>query len=350
MPHHSRRIRPVSIADRLLTRLGLVVQAALVVLDLAVLVLAGRVRVVLVLAVRVDPVGLMVPAARPLPGLGVRAVRADLVRVVLVLAVRVDPAGLMVPAAPVDLVDPVDLHRMALAALVVLDQVAPGDLMDRTGLVALAAPVVLGRPVDRMVPAGLADRTGLVVLVVLNTADPAALMARAGLVAPAARMVPAGLVDPTGLVVLVDLNTAGLVATADRHRGRMCHRGTMTVPARSGVVRGTPRTASALRVTARHPRRLRTVSGGMADLLPERRRPTGTVHRLPVAGTGRRPLEVGTPAGTDRHHTISVGGRRTTARSTTTATTPHHSSTRCSVAGASGSSVPGSRCTDLTPA
>ncbi len=324
----------------MLTRPDLEVQAAPGGPVLAVLVLVGLGGAVPVLAARVDLAGLMAPVDRPLPGLVVLAVPVVpglVAPAVLALGVRVDPVdrvGLMVPVAQVDRLD---LHRMARAvpaALVVLDQVARVDLTDRTGLEALVGPVVLGRLVARMAPAGLVV---LMVLEDLNTADPAALMARAG---------PVVLV---GLVAPVGLNTAGLVAPAGRHRGRMCHRVTMTVPARSGVVRGTPRTASALRVTARHPLRLRTVSDGTAGLLPERRRPTGTVHRLPAVGTVRRPPEAGTNTGTGRH-TISVGDRRTTVRSTTTDTTPRRSSTRCSVAGASGSSVPGFRCTDLTPA
>jgi hypothetical protein len=342
MPHHSRQIRPASTADRSLTmRPDLEVRAVPVGLVLGL----GLVPVGLVLGL-VARVGLMGPAAlvdRPVLGLAVRVVPED--RVVLGLVARVGLVGLMGPAAPVDRADldrmaPVD--RADPAALVVLDRVGPVDLMDRTGLLVLGAlvgPVVqdrmsLAAPVVLMarVPG---DPAGL------NTAARAVLMARA---------VPADLVVPAGLVVLGDpVGRAGLVVPAGRHRRHMCNAVTMTVVARSGVVRGTHRTASALQVTARPHLRPRTDSGGMAGLLPERRRPTGTVHRLPVVGTVRRPPEVGIHDGTDRH-TISVGGRRTMARSTTTDTTPHRSSTRCSVAGASGSSVRGSRCTDLTPA
>jgi hypothetical protein len=315
------------------------------------------------LAARVDLVGLMGPAAlggRPRlgpVGLEVPVVlgRVDLDRVDLGL---VDPVDLMGLAAPVD------RHRMVPAVLgpVVLGRVDLADLTDRTALVGpvvqdrmgLAAPVVrmavvLAAPAVRMARVVLAAPVGL------NTA------ARA---APVVRMAPAvlvGLAAPVDLAVLedlaapedlVDLDTVGrvvLVVLVDRRRRPTCNRVTMTEVARNGVVRGTHRTASALQVTARPHLRLQTDSGGMAGLLPERRRPTGTVHLLLAVGTVRRPPEAGTLTGTDRR-TISAGDRRTMASSTTTAITPHRSLTRCSVAGASGSSVPGSRSTDLSPA
>jgi hypothetical protein len=325
-------------------RLDLAVRAAPVVLGLVVLglvvlgpVVLGPVapagRVVLGLADPVVLAGLMgpvAPVAQPLPDLEVLVVPAVLV---LVLVARVDPVGLMGRAAPVDLAR---VARVVPAALAVLDRVDPVDLTDRTALVGpvvqdrmgLAAPGDLEARMARVGPAGL------------NTAAPVAPMARVALGDP---------VVPGDLVGLNTVVQAGPVAPAGRHRRPMCNTVTMTVVARNGVVRGTRRTASALRVTARPHLRPRTDSDGMAGLLPERRRPTGTVHRLLVVGTVRRPPAAGTNTGTDRR-TTSVGGRRTMARSTTTATTPHRSSTRCSVAGASGSSARGSRCTDLSPA
>jgi hypothetical protein len=301
-----------------------VVRAAPVVLGPVLVLVLG-------LVARVDPVALMDPVVlldRRLLGLAVRVVRVVLALVGL--------AGHMSPAARVDRPD--------------LDRMDRADQPDR------AARVVPAR-VD---PAGPMDRTGLVGPVVqdlMALAAPVALVALAGLAAPMARAVLGDLAALTtaapavlmARVVPVGLGTAGLVAPVGRHRRHMCHRVTMTVLARSGVVRGTHRTASALQVTARRHLRPRTDSGGTAGLLPERRRPIGTVHRLPAVGTVRRPPEAGTHAGTDRR-TISVGDRRTMARSTTTDSTPHRSSTRCLAVGASGSSVPGSRCTDLTPA
>ena len=47
-------------------------------------------------------------------------------------------------------------------------------------------------------------------------------------------------------------------------------------------------------------RRHNADSAGMAGLLPERRHPTGMVHRLLVVGTVRRPPAAGTNTGTDR--------------------------------------------------
>jgi hypothetical protein len=341
--HPALEAQAVPVVLGLVDLVDLMGPAGLVVVrpHLGLVVREGRVVLVLVAqADLVDLVDLMGPAGlvvvRPHLGLVVREGR-----VVLALVAQADLVDLT------DRTAQADRDRMApvdRAALAVLDRVDPVDLMDRTGLVVLAARVVL---MARVVPA---DRAGLNMVVPadragLNTAVPAD---RAGLntAVPAVLM---GRVVLGDLVVPGDLNTAGRVAPAGHHRRPMCNAVTMTVVARSGVVRGTHRTASARLVTARPRLRPRTDSGGMVGLLPERRRPTGTVHRLLAVGTGRRPPEAGTNTGTDRH-TISVGGRRTTARSTTTATTPHRSSIRCSVAGASGSSVRGSRCTDLNPA
>ena len=327
-----------------------VVPVVPVVLGLAVRV----VPVVLGLAVRVDLVGLMgpvAPVARLLLGLVVRVVPVVLAPVVLAPAVLV-VLGLV---ARVDLVG-----LMGRMGLVVLDQMAP---VAPVGLVVLGRTVLedLVGPVDQ-------DQMGLAAQV--DPGDPVGLnmAVLVGLVVPvdlstAARVVPvdlstavpvgrAVLVDPAGLVVPVDPDTVGRVARvapAGRHRRHMCNGVTMTAVARSGVVRGTHRTASALPVTGLLHLRPRTASGGMAGLLPERRRPTGTVRRLPEVGMGRHPPVAGIRNGTDRR-TISVGGRRTMARSTTTDTTPRRFSTRCSVAGASGSSVRGFRCTDPRPA
>lgn len=311
--------------DRLLTtRQDLVVRAVPVVRD----------PVDLGLAVRVGPtdrVGLVAPVDRLL-----------LAPVDLVVP---EDLGLVVPVGPVDLtvlVAPVDRHRMVPLLLVPLGLVLRMDLADRTdrtGPLVLVGLVLLDR-MDPVVRAGLMALVvlaDLVDLVDLNTAAPVVLMA------PVVPVVPG---DPE---VPDTASRVGLAAPVDRHRRPTCNKVTMTAVARSGVVRGTHRTASALQVTARPHLRPRTDSGGMVGLLPERRRPTGMVHRLPAVGTVRRPPEAGTHIGTVRH-TTSVGGRRTMARSITTATTPHRSSTRCSVAGASGSSVRGFRCIDLSPA
>jgi hypothetical protein len=117
---------------------------------------------------------------------------------------------------------------------------------------------------------------------------------------PADPVVPVVLGD---LAVRADPNMAGLVAPADRHRRRMCSAVSTIVVARSGVARGTHRTASALPITARRRRRGKMGSAGMVDLLPELRRPTGTARLLLEAGMDRRPLAAGILAGMGRHAT-----------------------------------------------
>jgi hypothetical protein len=234
-------------------------------------------------------------------------------------AVLVDPnlAGRAVLglAAPVDLMDPADL--VALTAPAGLDRMAPAvpgglDLVARavlghTDLVIpadLVVRVVLGR-VARMVPA---DRMGPAARDPMDRADPvvlAARVARVGLVltdpvGPVTRAAPVALGDR---VVPANPDTAGLVAPADRHRRRMCSAVSTTVVARSGVARGTHRTASALPITARRRRLGKMGTAGMEDLLPELRRPTGTARLLLGAGTDRRPLAAGILAGMGRHAT-----------------------------------------------
>jgi hypothetical protein len=269
------------------------------------------------LAPRVDPTD------RPRPVVTVDRLRLGLVvRVGLVVPVDL---GLVVPVRLVDLTVPaarLDRHRMVPLILVPVGRVHLADLMDRTGLVVLLAPVglVVLDPMDR---AGLAGRMDLVA-----RADPVVLTAQA---------VPADLVDPPGP------NTA---APVDRHRRPMCNAVSTIVVARSGVVHATRRTASVRPITAPRPRHRNTDSDGTVDLRRERRHPTGTGHRLLAAGTGRRLPVAGTPVTTGRHAT-SVWRSATLGRSTTAASAPSRYSTRYSAAGASGSWVRGSRCTDV---
>ena len=309
----------------------------------------GRVvRVVPGRAPQADLVGLTGPAApagRPRLGLVVRVVPVGLgpvVRVVLGRAPRADLVDLMDPAAPAA------RARLALVALVALVGLVPGDRvdpMDRTGLVVLGAPVGL---TARAAPVDPGDRVGL------NTAARAAPEVPEG---PTDRVDPgdrvglstAPRVVPVDLVVLADpvgLNTA---APADRLRRRTSNAVSMTVVAHSGVAPGTRRTASVRPITAHRLRHRSTDSAGTADLHREGHHPTGTGHRPLVAGTGRRLPVAGILDGMARHAT-SVWRSATSGRSTTAASTPSRSSTRCSAAGASGSSARGSRCTDLSPA
>jgi hypothetical protein len=219
------------------------------------------------------PVGPVVPAA---PGLAA-------------------PVDLMAPADLVALTVPAGLDQMARAVPVDLNLVARAVLGLTGGRVDLAAPVLLGR-VARVVPA---DHPGPAARDPMDRAVPVVLDL-------AVRMHLGGLVDradPVALAGPADPDTAGLVAPADRHRRRMCSAVSTIVVARSGVARGTHRTASALPITARRRRLGKTGSAGMVDLLPELRRPTGTARLLPGAGTDRRPLAAGILAGMGRHAT-----------------------------------------------
>ena len=212
---------------------------------------------------------------------------------------------------------------LAVLALVVLDLVA------RAGLRGLTAPVVQVAPLvpavlDRVAPA---DRMSPVVLgpvapVALGPVARAVRAVQASPEAPAARIGMADLADQVGLVVpadrigMADLAVpAVLVAPGDqmgpaaradlaaRPQRRTCHAVLTTVAARSGVARVTRRTASARPVTVRRPRRRHMGSDGMVDLHRERRHRTGTGHRLPAAGTARRPPVAGTNTGMGRRAT-----------------------------------------------
>jgi hypothetical protein len=291
-------------------------------------------------------------------------------RVDLGLAVRVGPihrAGLRllglrlvdrppVGQRPVDLVDPMDLAALHLVG----PRLAVQHLVDRrlAVLVGLMDPAVL-RLVARVVLLGLVvlvvlvvgrvglDRMDPAVPVVPNMAAPVApsMVARAGL-----GRAGLDLEVQAAPVVLVALNMAGrvgLVAPVDRHRRRMCNTVSTTVVARSGVDRGTRRTASAHPITARHPHHRNAASGGTMGHLRAVRHPTGTAHRLLAVGTGRRLLAAGTVDTMGRLAT-SVWHRPISGRLPTAASTPYRCSTRFSVDGASGSSATGYRCTDLT--
>jgi hypothetical protein len=196
-------------------------------------------------------------------------------------------------------------------------------------LMGLVAPAVLVPPVamapmDRAVLARRAapvDRVGLM-----------SLVDRAGLAAPA---VP----DLTGRV--------DLAAPVDRHRRRTSNTVSTTGVAPRWAAPGTCRTGSARRITGRRLRPGSTDSAGTVGIPPVLRRLSGTDHLLQVAGAGLRLPVVGTAHGTGRRamsHSRSV----ISGRSITTGTTRSRCSTRYSVDGASGSSVSGSRCTDLT--
>ena len=200
-----------------------------------------------------------------------------------------------------------------------------GDLASRVamGPVGLAAPVDLGQtgraaPADRVELTSRVDRVAPVVL--------------------AAPAVP----DLTGRVDL-----AGRAAPVDRHRRRTSNTVSTTGVAPRWAAPGTCRTGSARRITGRRLRPGNTDSAGTVGLPPVLRRLSGTDHHLQVAGAGLRLPVVGTAHGTGRR-AMSQSRSVISGRLVTTGTTRSRCSTRYSVDGASGSSVSGSRCTDLT--
>jgi hypothetical protein len=308
-----------------------------------------------------DPVGLVDLAVLDLVG-----------RVGLGLAV-------LLPAVPADIRDPVGLGRVDP---VVLDPVVLGRVVLRLAVprpvairdpvaravprrVGLAVPHLVGR-VDLAVlrPVGLAVRAdirGRVVPVArvgpVDRADlvnPADLEDRADLANIRGRVVPVGLaarvgpVDRVGLVNPADLvDRASLVIQADRLRRRTRPAVLSSAVARRWAARGMCRTASAHPITAHLLRRRNADGVGMVGLRPERRRHSGTDRRLPVVGTVRHLPVAGTPRGLvrrvtwDMHSVISDP-------SATTGTTRSRCSIRYSVAGGSGSSDSGFRCTDTT--
>jgi len=265
--------------------------------------------------------------------------RVGLVRgpVVLVRVLGPAPADLLLVGrgARVELmglVPPVVLVPRRLAGRVELVLVGRGDRVELMGLVVLArrlALVVLHLadrvepgPVDRELPdlmgrVDLGDLASRVVLVAMDLAAP------------------------------VDLVQTGRAAPVDRHRRRTSNTVSTTGVAPRWAAPGTCRTGSARRITGRRLRPRSTDSAGTVGLPPVLRRLSGTDHHLQVAGAGLRLPVVGTAHGTGRR-AMSQSRSVITGRLVTTGTTRSRCSTRYSVDGASGSSVSGSRCTDLT--
>jgi hypothetical protein len=276
----------------------------------------------------------------------------------LVAAVVLVPPRLVGRAGPVELVLVGQGDRVELMGLVAAVVLVPPRLVGRAGpveldLAHLVAPAVLVppvamAPVDRAVLADLArraapvDRVGLMSLVDrAGLADRVELMSRVDLAAPAVLGAPA-VPDLTGRVDL-----AGRAAPVDRHRRRTSNTVSTTGVAPRWAAPGTCRTGSARRITGRRLRPGSTDSAGTVGLPPVLRRLSGTDHHLQVAGAGRRLPVVGTAHGTGRR-AMSQSRSVISGRLVTTGTTRSRCSTRYSVDGASGSSVSGSRCTDLT--
>jgi hypothetical protein len=287
-------------------------------------------------------------------GVGVAVMRPVVLRRVVprrVVLLLVDPGvGVMRPVVRrrvvLLLVDPgVRVEDMRPAGRVVRRPVVPlranlavPDLMDRVvlGNRAVLMATALVDLVDLVAPAGqtaLADPVGP-----MSRADPEN---RVGLVDPADLVVP---VDPADLVVPDLMDRA---APVDRHLRHTSNTACTTGAGPRWAAPGTCRTGSARQITVHRLRRGSADSVGTMGLPPEPRRHSGTDHRPQEAGAGRRLLAAGTVDGMGRRAT-SVTHRPILGRSATTGTTRFRSLTHCLVGGASGSSVSGYRCTDLT--
>jgi hypothetical protein len=279
---------------------------------------------------------------------------------------RPDLVGRADPEDQVDLGpvvrDPVDLADRAVRGLDPVDRavrhpVDPAGIRRRLDL-ALRDPVdpagirlrvVLAdrHPADRLVPVDLVlrgpvDLAAIRRRVVLAGLDLAVRVGRAGRDL-AVRVGRAGRVNLAGQ----GMDPADPVVLPDRHRHRT-HRGAISNGvARRWVAPGMCRTASAPPTTVRR-RLLHNTDGvGMADRHRERRRLSGMDRRPRVAGTVHRLPVVGMSDGMGRRATKALPSV-ISDHSITTGTARFQCSTRCSVDGASGSSVSGFRCTDAT--
>jgi len=249
-------------------------------------------------------------------------------------------------AVPVELVlvgqgDRVELMGLVALVVLVLPRLVGRAVPVELDLARLVAPVVLVPPVA-MVPVALAD-----------LARRAAPVDRVGLMGLVDRVVPADLRAPAvlGAPAVPDLtdrvDLAGRAAPVDRHRRRTSNTVSTTGVAPRWAAPGTCPTGSARRITGRRLRPGSTDSAGTVGLPPVLRRLSGTDHRLQAVGAGLRLPVVGTAHGTGRR-AMSQSRSVISGRLVTTGTTRSRCSTRYSVDGASGSSVSGSRCTDLT--
>jgi hypothetical protein len=253
--------------------------------------------------------------------------------------------------APVVLVPPRLVGRAGPVELVLVGQ---GDRVERMGLVApvvLVPPRLVGRagPVELDL-ARLVARAVRVPPVAMAPEDLAALVDRVELVSRVVPAGPANLAAPAVLGAPAVPDLTGRVdraAPVDRLRRRTSNTVSTTGVAPRWAVPGTCPTGSARRITGRRLRPGSTDSAGTVGLPPVLRRLSGTDHRLQVAGEGLRLPVVGTAHGTGRH-AMSLSRSVISGRLVTTGTTRSRCSTRYSVDGASGSSVSGSRCTDLT--
>ena len=284
----------------------------------------------------------------------------------LVLVGQGDRVGLMGLVAPVVLVPPRLVGRAGPVQLVLVGQ---GDRVELMGLVApvvLVPPRLVGRagPVQldlaRLVPpVAMAPEDRAVLARRVPPVDRVGLMSLVDRAGPAnrvelmSRVVPADPADPAvlGAPAVPDLtgrvDLAGRAAPVDRLRRRTSNTVSTTGVAPRWAAPETCPTGSARRITGHRLRPESMDSAGTVGLPPALRRLSGTDHRLQVDGAGLRLPVVGTAHGTGRH-AMSQSRSVISGRLVTTGTTRSRCSTRYSVDGASGSSVSGSRCTDLT--
>ena len=297
---------------------------------------------------RVEPMVLVAAVVLAAPRLGGPVVLVQAGQGARVVLMGLVAAGVLVAPRLVGRAVPVELGLAAPAVLAPPVAMAPVDRAVLAALARRAAPVDRVELMSQVDRAGLADRVELTSQVdragLADRVELTSRVAPADLVAPA---VPADLVAPavpnlTGLVDPVDRG-----ARADRHRRRTSNTVSTTTLDPRWAAPGTCPTDSARPITGRRLGPGSTDSAGTAGLPPVLRRHSGTDRRLQVAGAGLRLPVVGTARGTGRR-AMSLSRSAISGRLITTGTTRSRCSTRCSVDGASGSSVSGSRSTDLT--
>jgi hypothetical protein len=290
--------------------------------------------------------------AQHLLPVGAGVMRQAVLRLVVLLPVDLRLLGLGVRVEVMHPVGRVVLH------LVDLRLRGPGvrvGVMRRVGRVVLR--LVDLRPVDPAVPDLTGGRVRPGSRAVPLATGPMAPAVQTDLAVQTVPVHPVGPTSPAGQASLVHPASLAVPTTpvsrvgmADLHR-RPLRRTSSTVsttnPAPRWAARGICRMGSARPTTVRRLRPVSTDSVGRVGRPPELRRHSGTAHRLLAAGTGRRLPVVGTLDGMG-HPATSCSRSRITGRLPTTVTAPSRSSTRSSGDGASGSSVSGCRCTDLT--
>jgi hypothetical protein len=200
-----------------------------------------------------------------------------------------NPAGPVV-RADLHLVAPRGLPPVVPEARGVPDPVRRAELTDPL----VPAELDLVVPVDPVVPLDLMVAPPVVPVEL----DPADRVARLDLMVVPVDLDPVSLVDTDLTVRAVPVDLAAPAVRVDHRRRLMCSTAPSTVVARNSAVRETRRTASAHPITVLLHRPGSTASVGTAGRLRGVLRRTGMGRLLPVAGTVRRLLVVGTRGGT----------------------------------------------------